>query len=89
MSTKIKEAVKEFCKNDYWKEYYEKAPSENCKKYIEYTFVQSLFGVDEDNSKNKKEVSNKLKYNDWKHLHKYAGNNPFKIFCEKKMKETK
>ena len=62
--------------NPYWKEYYETAPSESCKEYIELSF---LFSGTHDESllPEMKEIKEKkFSLPDWEHLLKYSGNNP-------------
>ena len=84
---KLKKAIGVFLKNPYWKEYYETAPSEECKEYIEHDFYFSLFGGSEEIEKRDKELEDLFSVDDWKHLAKYAGNNPFKGKCRKKIRE--
>ena len=38
---KIKQAVEEFSKNPYWREFYEKAPSKNAKRRVALGFFWS------------------------------------------------
>ena len=77
-------------KNDYWKEYYEKAPSDNCKKYIRLGFMAELYlNKPDDFKRQRRELEEGLDVTDWEYLYKYAGNNPFRIFCKNKIKEFK
>ena len=85
-------ALKEFCQNQYWKKYYETAPSSNCKRYIELEFYYShYFGAIPDYDEFKNEI-NKLEkeFNkaDWLHLLRYSGHNPPKTYYRKKAEET-
>ena len=92
---KIKEAVDAFSKNSAWKRYYEDAPSKVCKRYVELDFYRShnysslypdsdeLEAVHEE----QKHLQDKMGVADWKHLAKYAGNNPFRGKCLEKIKE--
>lgn len=93
MQDLIDKALTVFLKNDYWREYYETSPSEECKRYIEREFAESyLFFIDEcfehvAEKDSRKALEHTLSINDWKHLLKYAGNNPFRGYCKNKIKE--
>lgn len=86
-----KKAVERFLENPFWKKYYEDAPSEACKKYIELEFTNSMSVADGKGMLDIKEESQKCEdafgIEDWKHLAKYAGNNPFRGKCLKKIRE--
>lgn len=41
--SKVQKAVEEFRKNPYWREYYDNAPTENCKRYVALEFYQSEY----------------------------------------------
>ena len=38
---KIKKSITEYCKNPFWKELYDNAPSEECKRYVALGFYYS------------------------------------------------
>lgn len=89
---KLKESVASFTVNPYWKKYLDGAPSDECKRYIKLNFYLSdLDELDGDEKAGVIERMNgcekKLGLEDWKHLLKYAGNNPFAGKCRKKIKE--
>lgn len=86
MAGKTETALKKFMENDYWKEYYESAPSEECREYIKREFVGSLY-PDAGEEADTKALEPTLKADDWRHLLKYAGNNPFRPYCRKKIRE--
>ena len=88
MEEERKRVLEEFLENPFWKEYYEDAPSDVCKEYIQYEFLYS------DNEEYEDEaveilhgLEDKLGLEDWKHLEKYAGNNPFRGKCRERIKE--
>ena len=86
MSEKTEKALKTFLKNEHWKEYYETAPSDECREYIKREFVGSLYGNAGEES-DRKALEPTLSADDWRHLMKYAGNNPFRPYCRKKIAE--
>lgn len=71
---RLKEAIQIFSKNEYWKEYYETAPSKLCKDYIACEFSRSEFHVPADLTREKAIEPNLTKV-DWEHLLRYAGGN--------------
>lgn len=81
----LKNAVDVFCRNPYWRDEYVNAPSEICKRYIALTFYESLH--DEGTASGRQELEEKLGIEDWKHLLKFAGNNPWRTKCRKKIQE--
>lgn len=90
---KLQKALKKFCKNPYWKEYYETAPTGACKRYIELEFYYSDYlGQISDYDELKKEsdsLEEEFVKADWAHLYKYCGNNPKKVYYKNKMEEHK
>ena len=88
---KMKESVSSFTENPHWKKYLEEAPSDACKKYIKLNFY--LSDLEEDNEEKANVVKmmdsceETLGLEDWKHLLKYAGKNPFAGKCRKKIAE--
>ena len=83
---KVKQALHVYLKNDYWREYYENAPSDLCRRYIELDFADSWY---DDSEINKERISmyDVLGLEDWIHLRKYAGHNPFYARCEKMIRQ--
>lgn len=86
MANYTKKALKTFLENEYWREYYETAPSEECKRYIEREFVSSLFDNAGEEG-NRKALEPTLSVDDWKHLLKWSDPNPFRSYCKKKIAE--
>lgn len=91
MEKEIEKAVESFCENPFWKRYYESAPSENCKRYIALQFYNSERVLSGKNAESltdeRNELEEKFGVEDWKHLAKHAGNNPFRGKCLKKIRE--
>ena len=89
----LHEAVRDACENPYWKEYYEEAPTDNCKLYIAFEFLLSEaalndWHIDEDEIREKKkQLEGSFRYPDWMHLHKYSGHNPLRSYYRRKMEE--
>ena len=79
------EAVALFLENPYWREYYETAPGEACRKYIAMEFYLSEHEIPEAEEV-LNEMEEKLSSEDWKHLLKYCGNNPRKGYIMKKIR---
>lgn len=80
---KIDRALKEFFKNEYWKKYYDNAPSENCKRYIVLGFSRSLY--DYPDFEERKKVGDELELSDWKYLYENEGNHQMKHHLKKKI----
>ena len=77
MKEKYEETLREWLKNPYWREYFEKAPSEKCRDVIMLEFLYSeeeTEEVEEALDKAEKE----LKLEDWQHLYRWCGNSPEK-----------
>ena len=89
--SKVNAAVEFFTENPYWKEIYENAPSEECKKHIALNFYYSTFfdeaRDDEEFFKLSEDVDNSLSLDDWKYLLKYQGNNPGVVKIKEKIRE--
>ncbi len=79
-------ALETFLKNDSWKEYYEKAPSEACRKAIEGEFVRSL-NSEYGEEYSRETLERTLALEDWKWLYEWCGNNPRKAFIAGKIRE--
>ena len=92
---KIQKAVDEFIKNPSWAEFYNNAPSKACKRYValnfylsdNYSSILNDAAVLKALKKEQAELEEKFKLSDWKHLAKYAPNNPGKKRILEKIKE--
>lgn len=86
---KVQESVEVFTENDYWREYYETAPSEKCKRYIALVFYwsndTSASGYEEERDTLLREMT----LEDWEHLYKYADNNLWRTQCKNRIAELK
>ncbi len=83
---KLRENLKEWLENPAWREYYETAPSEQCREIIALEFLYSDEESDEiADAMDEKEKG--LTIADWRHLYKYCGNNPRKVFIQKRIRE--
>ena len=83
---KLQENLEEWLENPAWRKYYEKAPSEQCREFIALEFLYSDEESDEIAAA-MDEKEKELTIRDWQHLLKYCGNNPRKMFIQKKIKE--
>lgn len=86
---KIRTAVDRFIQKPHWRAYYEEAPSDACKRHIALEFYYSdnlgeIADYDEYRSEREK-LQSKFTREDWTHLYKYAGSNPWKAYCRKQM----
>ena len=89
---KLNAAVEFFTENnDFYKEKYENAPSEECKKKIALGFYFSTFWddahEDEDFFRLSDEIDDKLTLEDWEYLLKYQGNNPGRAKIKQRIRE--
>ena len=69
--------LNEWLKNPYWREYFEKAPSEKCREVIALEFLYSELEEDEV-LEQLDEADKELKLEDWQHMYRYSGNGPEK-----------
>ena len=79
-------ALETFLANEKWKEYYEMAPSDACRKAIEGEFVRSLnrmYSMAYDRDR----LEAALGLEDWQWLYKWCGNNPRKGKIARKIAE--
>ena len=77
MSNKNAEILNEWLENPYWREYYEKAPSEKCREVIALEFLYSELEEDEV-LEQLDEAEKELKLEDWQHMYRYSGTGPEK-----------
>ena len=77
MSNKNAEILNEWLENPYWREYYEKAPSEKCREVIALEFLYSELEEDEV-LEQLDEAEKELSLDDWLYLYKHCGNSPEK-----------
>ena len=86
-----KKIIDEYLYTDFWKKAYETAPSQNCKDYILLGlrgFIMSAEGeIFYKICKERKGLEKNFDLEDWQHLYKYCGDNPFKGICVTKIKE--
>lgn len=82
----VQECLREWLNNPYWAEYYEGAPSEECKRYIELDFYYSDT-EDEEAAKEMDAMEGNLTVKDWKWLLKYSGDDPNKARIMNKIRE--
>ncbi len=87
VETMCEKAMKLFLANKTWKEYYETAPSEACRQYIRLEFCYSAYLGPEDINERSARWEEQFTVEDWKHLARYAGNNPFRGKCRRKIRE--
>ena len=86
---KMREAMELYLQNDGWKEMYENAPSDVCKKFFRMTFYKSMHGEPsgERYAEVKEKVYASLGIADWEYLKNCFGNSPFRKVCSDKIKE--
>lgn len=83
---KMEETMDLYLANDGWKEVYEKAPSDECRRFLRMTFYRSQNGEPSgDEAKELKEdIFKKLGKEDWEYLYDvFPG--PFRAVCKKHM----
>ncbi len=89
--SKVDAARELFSENSYWKDIYDKAPSEACKERIALNFYYSTFfdeaNADDTFAEEVEKVESKLDLEDWKYLLKYQGNNPGVVKIKQKIAE--
>ena len=84
--------VREWMENPYWKEYYETAPSEQCRKLIALEFWYSDHDCPDADAVREiipamEEAEKGLALEDWKHLDRFCGINPRKAQIRKWIEE--
>ena len=88
----IKYSLNEAIKNPYWREYYETAPSEYCKRYIQLKFYFSEYlGNIPDYDEFKAacdRLENCFTKKDWQHLLKHCANNPRRTYYRNKLQQA-
>ena len=84
--TQGEKALNTFLANEKWKEYYEKAPSDACRKAIEGEFVRSLYPLYSVEYR-KEALEEDLNLEDWQWLYRWCGNNPRKGYIAGKIRE--
>ena len=86
--TPEEKALEVFLKNGTWREYYEKAPSDACRKAIAGEFVRSMVSpCGAEYSREALEAP--LTLADWEYLYRRCGSNPRKGFIARKMAELR
>lgn len=87
---KLQEAAAPYLanKHSYWPDFLNKAPSANCRRYVLLSFYTSSIGHgDEEAYAEKKDLEQRFTLEDWKHVARYAGNNPFAAKCRQMIKQ--
>ena len=87
---KMESAFQLYMKNPSWRDYYNNAPSEDCKNYIRFGWYRSQYGEPKDPEEFKKLRDlywNKLSIKDWEYIRDHAGNSPFRKVCSDKIRE--
>jgi len=79
------ETIKVFMNNPYWKSYYDKAPSEECKEFIKWSFAISSEDDDEEAEKMYKEAEKNLSKDDIQYLYDNEENQMAKSYWKKKL----
>ena len=79
------ESLKEWLENPYWREYYEKAPSDKCREFITLEFRYNDTEEEED-ARKMDEAESRLDVEDLKHLAKFEGNTPRKAELMRKIR---
>lgn len=78
-------ALETFLQNDAWREYYEQAPSDACRRAIKGEFVRSLnriYGAEY----RKEALEADLTLEDWCWLYRWCGNNPRRGYIARKIR---
>lgn len=76
--SKVQKAVEEFRKNPYWREYYDNAPTENCKRYVALEFYIGEYLDLQSPREEIMKLREIMTLQDFVHLYKYVGHNPLK-----------
>lgn len=79
-------ALQVFLQNEAWKEYYDGAPSEACRRAIEGEFVRSLnrlYGAEYT----REALEAALGPEDWQYLYRHCPGGPRKAFLARKIAE--
>ena len=86
---KMEEAIRTYMENDFWREVYEGAPSDVCKRYFRLSFYSSLYNEpkDEERKEMRERIYSKLDVADWKYLKKVHPSSPFTKLCDDKIVE--
>ena len=87
---KIKETLKRCLEDAYWRGFYDKAPSENCRRYIALIFYRSDYAEElKKNEWNRAEVNGEMEaleeemdLTDWRYLREHAQDDEFIEKCE-------
>ncbi|MCD8294864.1 MAG: hypothetical protein LUE27_06470 [Clostridia bacterium] len=86
---KVQYAVQEFCKNPYWKEEYDSAPTPRSKRFEELIFYASEFPEADDFQEERYRLEEEMGLEDWEYLYRTSGNDPWGARCRRKVKELK
>lgn len=84
---RIKIALNRFLKNDSWREEYENAPTDKCKRYMALTFYWSIYFDADDYKEEEEALKASFGLEDWKYLYRHSRPNPFKALCAKMIRK--
>lgn len=86
---KMQQTMDLYLQNEGWKETYENAPSDSCKKFLRLSFYKSQNGEPSGDEyiEVRDEIYSELGVEDWAYLEKSFGNSPFRATCRKKLAE--
>ena len=85
---KLKEVHSKYSKNEYWNEFYRRAPSAKCKLYIVLDWYYGDTG-DETGLEKRQEVYNDLSTTDLEHILAYSQHTPKYAKIRKRIRELK
>lgn len=78
---KMKATMDVYMRNEYWKEVYENAPSDQCREYFRLGFYSSLNPRPDDADAAMNAVYDRLTIKDWQYLRKIHTGTPFVKTC--------
>ena len=80
-SVEMKAAMELFMKNDFWREVYENAPSENCREYFRQSFYSSVYPGPDDAGELRAVLFDRFEIADWQYLKRIHTGTPFVKTC--------
>lgn len=78
--------MKEWMKNPVWREYYEAAPSGQCREMIVLELIYNLYGSKEIAAE-LDELEDSLTLEDWRYMEKYCQSDPVMKYIRKRIRE--
>lgn len=82
----VRAVLDEWLENPVWREYFETAPSLQCREMIALEFMYNEY-ESEEIAAALDEKEDELKLEDWQHMYKYCGSDPVKGYIRKKIRE--